>query len=118
LATALKASARLVVSPIALIRFWGPSRSNDFSREHFTERHFIHRHDTARQDELRPPGAAEDHRSSPSSAKTDPSQFGRFSVKTRPTSPVDLGSFGLDNLNEGGEASLIESEASQKSAGR
>jgi hypothetical protein len=60
----------------------------------------------------------EDHPIVPSSDRTEPTRFGRFSVKTRPTLPVDLSSFGLDNLSEGGEASLIKSEASQKSAGR
>jgi hypothetical protein len=93
-------------------------RSNDVSQEHFIERHFIHRHGTAREEECRPPGAARRSPTSPSSVKTDPSQFGRFSVKTRPTSPIDLSSFGLDNLTEGGEASLIESETPQKSVGR
>ena len=56
----------------------------------------------------------EDHRLR-LSVKTDPSQFGGFVVKTRPTSPVDFNSFGLDNFTEGGEASLIESETPQKS---
>jgi hypothetical protein len=125
----------LVVSPIALmpfsvnlivvmkvamgkLRLAGTSRSNDVGQDHFTECHFIHRQGTARPEEFRPPGAARRSPTSPSSVKTNPSQFGRFSVKTRPTSPVDLSSFGLDNFSGGREVSLIESEPLQKSVGR